>query len=115
MEEESIKELANTYNLKAKVWNDLIIVTSKFDEWIIEVKANSFVLKHQNVKRNKTGKHKEHLQKVFTDKQLRDVLKFIKGHDKDTIKKKHTEHDRLFKKLEEHNKMCAERSKQIRA
>ena len=107
MSEQEIERTIESYGWKPKIFSDTILITSKFDTWMIEMKHHAVVLKHQNLKRNPSQKFVGHTHKTFVGGTVNDALKEIQKHDDYIIKYKNNSYTRssLFQKLQQMSTM----------
>lgn len=78
VDELEVKRLNKQYNFKINLFYDTIYLTSRFDEWIVEMCDDKFKLKHVNQNKTKLRSHTQHSDYYSS---LESVLENIRTHD----------------------------------
>lgn len=97
-----INKLSEKYTLKIKIINDATIyVTSKFDDWYVEITEHKLILKHNN-KKYHTNHYHVHKTYDNDEKNYDKIFKSIYEHDDFLINKwsnKYFRVNRLFEQI----------------
>ena len=112
---DSVIQKSKKYGLKVNVIsecsleiNDKKILT---DQWIVIINHDSMTLKHINKTRGKIAeKNLYHLQKKFSLDEYEAMLRYVKNHNRKSIKNRYNQPDRIDKILKKYNKNLLKRN-----
>lgn len=100
---------ADKYGLKVNVINECSIEindkTICMDQWLVLINSEFMTLKHINKSKGKIAeKNHYHMQKKFPLDEYETMLKYIKKHNKKSIKNRYNQPDRIDRILKKYNK-----------